>query len=546
MLSPFGLISGFTNVKLYLTLFFMGILIFFIFWIIKKFSGHQSSMKENIIYFSILIGALFLIWLFILKKEPITKNYDKLIGEVNQAVNKYDDICNKYKGLASNWEQELKDAENELKRIAEMQEITEAEKAKIQSIIEQNEENIINIKAQLINIHGEILIEKGKLKDLEKEKEKIESEIKQKEKEVLKEKNEQKKEKLYFEIDRLRQKHIQIVEEITNTKIKIKKLETAENALIKQLKIVEEFKQNLIKSMNDLNLELKKIASYIITIEDKKREIQKNIDETKTQIDKIQIECEAYRNFKSILLVLRQNAEAWERSNSFSLNNISKLFFKAFETVTDVLTVNMRFRIFQDKVVFDKDSNSQISKLSINLSKNHPISIIVDSLIQKKGEDPKMISTEMLKIYMEDINKELERLEKEYKIQENKYMEYKSQNNNNKIIQEIRDFKIKTIKEDNMIMGDYSKWIGEYEKLIGELGQKKDEFIEKENHLNKIDNLDKQKYRIEENIEAKEIEYTELQQQNPSYNKIQEKLLDRKNKKTGIKVPHFEIQRVNN
>ncbi|WP_341266480.1 hypothetical protein [Candidatus Phytoplasma fraxini] len=547
MLSPFDLIGGFGHLKTYFVLFLIGAIMFFLFWIIKKFSGHQTSMKENIIYFSILIGALFLIWFFVLKKEPITKNYDKLIGEVNQAINKYDNICNKYQGLASNWEKELKDAEDELKRISEMKEITESEKVKIQSILEQNEEKIINIKAQLIHVHGEILIEKGKLKDLEKEKEKIENEIKIKEQELLKEVNEQKKAKLYLEIDQLRQKHIQIVEEITNTKIKIKKLETAEKTLIKQLKIVEDFKQHLIQSMNDLNIELKKMASYIITIEERKHEIQKNIDEIKGKIEQIKLECEAYRNFKSILLVFRQNAESWERSNSFSFGNISKLVFKAFDKITDVLTPKMSFNTSNNKVVFNNTNNNErINRTSINLPKNHPISVIVDSLVQKEGEAPKMISAEMLKIYMEDINKEIERLEKEYKIQEDKYNDYKAQNNSNKIIQEIRDFKIKTMKENDMVMSDYSKWIGEYEKLTGELGQKQDEFIEKENHLNKIDNLDTQKYRIEENIEEKEIEYTELQQQNPSYNKIQEILLDKRNKKTGIKVPHFEIQRVNN
>ncbi|AYJ01058.1 hypothetical protein CWO85_00695 [Candidatus Phytoplasma ziziphi] len=547
MLSPFNFMNIFGNLKMYLTFFIVGIIIFFIISLINKFRGKKSSMKENLIYLSIIIGILFLIWFFLFKKESITKNYDKLIHEVHEGIDKYDNICNKYQGLASNWEKELQEAEIELKRLYELQEINEKDKEKIQSIMTQNEENISNIKTQLINIHGEISIEKGKLRDLEKEKEKIEKEIKEKEKELLKETNEQKKDKLYKEINILREKHINIVEEITDTKIKIKKLETTEASLIKQLKIVEDFKQHLIKSMNELNIELKKLASYIVTVEDKKKEIQKNIDEVKAKLEQIKTEQTAYKTVKSILLTLRQNADNWEKSNEFSWGNITRTFFKAFDRVTDVLTVRTNFNILSDgSLNFKKDSSTQINTSSINLPKDHPIYIMIENLIQKTGEEPKMISTEILKIYIEDINKELMKLDTEYKLYEDEYKNYKLQNDNNKIIKEIREFKVKTMKENNEIIGDYSRWIEEYEIITKELNKKQDEMLEKENHFNKIDNLEKQKDKIEENIENKEIEYTELQQQNPNYAKIQQIIVDKKNKKIGIQSPLFERRRTGN
>ncbi|WAN63642.1 DNA double-strand break repair protein Rad50 [Candidatus Phytoplasma rubi] len=557
MLSPFNFINIFGNLKIYLTFFIVGIIICFIISFINKFRGKKSSTKENLIYFLIIIGTLFLIWFFFFKKESITKNYDKLIRQVNQGIDKYDNICNKYKGLASNWEKEIQNAETELKRLYELQEINEKDKEKIQSIINQNEENISNIKTQLINIHGEISIEKGKLRDLEKEKEKIEKEIKEKEKKLLIENNEKQKEKLYQEINILREKHIKIVEEITDTKIKIKKLETTEESLIKQLKIVEDFKKHLIKSMNELNIELKQLASYIITIENKKKEIQKNIDEVKTKLEQIKTEQEAYKTIKSILFTLRQNAYTWEKSNEFTWGNITRTFFKAYDRVTDLLTLKTNFNILTNGILnFKKNSSSQISSSqisssqintsSINLPKNHPIYIMIENLIQKQGEEPKMISTEILKIYMEDINKELIKLDTEYKLYEDEYKNYKLQNDNNKIIKEIREFKFKTIKENDDIIGDYSKWIEEYEIITNELHKKQDELIEKENHFNKINNLEKQKDKIEENIENKEIEYTELQQQNPNFAKIQQIIIDKKNKKFGIQSPLFERRKIDN
>ncbi|WP_432729454.1 hypothetical protein ['Prunus avium' virescence phytoplasma] len=345
----------------------------------------------------------------------------------------------------------------------------------------------------------------------------------------------------------MREKHINIVEEITDTKIKIKKLETTEASLIKQLKIVEDFKQHLIKSMNELNIELKKLASYIVTVEDKKKEIQKNIDEVKAKLEQIKTEQTAYKTVKSILLTLRQNADNWEKSNEFSWGNITRTFFKAFDRVTDVLTVRTNFNILSDgSLNFKKDSSTQINTSSINLPKDHPIYIMIENLIQKTGEEPKMISTEILKIYIEDINKELMKLDTEYKLYEDEYKNYKLQNDNNKIIKEIREFKVKTMKENNEIIGDYSRWIEEYEIITKELNKKQDEMLEKENHFNKIDNLEKQKDKIEENIENKEIEYTELQQQNPNYAKIQQIIVDKKNKKIGIQSPLFERRRTGN
>lgn len=229
------------------------------------------------------------------------------------------------------------------------------------------------------------------------------------------------------------------------------------------------------------------------------------------------------------------------------MGKYNKNFFKAFDRVTDLLTFKTNFNILSDgRLNFKKDSSSQINTSSINLPKDHPIYIMIENLIQKTGEEPKMISTEILKIYIEDINKELMKLDTEYKLYEDEYKNYKLQNDNNKIIKEIREFKVKTIKENDEIIGGYSKWIEEYEIITKELHKKQDELIEKENHFNKINNLEKQKDKIEENIENKEIEYTELQQQNPNYAKIQQIIIDKKNKKIGIQSPLFERRKTDN
>ncbi|WP_432729450.1 hypothetical protein ['Prunus avium' virescence phytoplasma] len=73
MLSPFNFMNIFGNLKMYLTFFIVGIIIFFIISLINKFRGKKSSMKENLIYLSIIIGILFLIWFFFIQKRIYNK-----------------------------------------------------------------------------------------------------------------------------------------------------------------------------------------------------------------------------------------------------------------------------------------------------------------------------------------------------------------------------------------------------------------------------------------------------------------------------------------
>ncbi|MDV3195945.1 MAG: hypothetical protein Q8885_00195 [Candidatus Phytoplasma stylosanthis] len=544
MLSPLNILSGLFSFQNYFTWFIISLIIIFIFFFIDKICGTKISLKHKFFYILIILSSSIVIWFFIFReKESVTQNYDKLILEVDKTINKYDDLLDKYKGLASNWEKEMEVTEKELKILYESQKITEADKEKIKNIIENNEKTIEKIKLQLNDVQGEIVIEKGRLIDLEKEKIKIEEEIKQKEKELKKEQNEQKKDKLYKEIEELQKKQIKIVEEITNTKIKIKKLETTEESLIKQLEIAKSFKENMIQSMNRLDLELKKIASQIISVEDKKREIQENMNSVKNKMEEIKTEKEAYQVLKYNLLLLRQNAEDWERNNAFSLGNLFKVIFKAFNKINDLLSVKTGFNIVNQNITFDRKSEQDNQSCKMVIAKEHRIHKIIDFLTQKNGEEPKMISAELLKIFINDINKDLEKLEQDYFLYEEKYNNYKNKINSNELIEEIRKLKIQTYKENDKEMMVYSEWISEYEKSIEELEKKRAEFLEKEKHVNLIDNLQKQKNKIEENIQEKELEYTELQQQNPNYEKIQKIILENKNKKTEIKVPQFQIQK---
>ncbi|QTX03196.1 DNA double-strand break repair Rad50 ATPase [Candidatus Phytoplasma luffae] len=545
MFSFFGIVFNFFHFfKYWVWIIFILIILFIVFFIYRKFTGQNFLDSKNSIYILFFTLFIIVVLFFLLKKESITKNYDKLIIEVDKIIEEYDNLLNKYKGLSSSWQKEFDDVESKLTQLLESQNIGGLEKEKIKNTMEKNETDILKIKAQLSDVQGEISIEKGKLIDLEKEKIKIENEIKEKNKELEKEINAQKRNKLFSEIEELQKKQMKIVEEITNTKIKIQKLEKTEESLIKQLKIAEEFKQHLIQSMDSLNIELKKIASQIVSVEERKKEIKKEIDELNAKIELIKTEKEAYQVLKYHLLLLRQNAENWERENSFSWGSLVKTVFKVFDTISDFLPIKTGFRLNQNQLEFDRYSekqninNNEYSTLS--LPKEHRISRIIDSLTQKPGEGPKTISVELLKMYMEEINRDIKQLENDYVNYEQTFNNYKEKFTDNSILNEVRDLKVKMTKENDKTIGVYSEWIGSYEQTIEELEKKRTEVIEKDNHINTMENLQKQKNKVEENIQDKEIEYVELQKQNPNYDKIQQMITNKKNEKTQIKVPQFQ------
>lgn len=545
MFSFFGIVFNFFHFfKYWVWIIFILIILFIVFFIYRKFTGQNFLDSKNSIYILFFTLFIIVVLFFLLKKESITKNYDKLIIEVDKIIEEYDNLLNKYKGLSSSWQKEFDDVESKLTQLLESQNIGGLEKEKIKNTMEKNETDILKIKAQLSDVQGEISIEKGKLIDLEKEKIKIENEIKEKNKELEKEINAQKRNKLFSEIEELQKKQMKIVEEITNTKIKIQKLEKTEESLIKQLKIAEEFKQHLIQSMDSLNIELKKIASQIVSVEERKKEIKKEIDELNAKIELIKTEKEAYQVLKYHLLLLRQNAENWERENSFSWGSLVRTVFKVFDTISDFLPIKTGFRLNQNQLEFDRYSekqninNNEYSTLS--LPKEHRISRIIDSLTQKPGEGPKTISVELLKMYMEEINRDIKQLENDYVNYEQTFNNYKEKFTDNSILNEVRDLKVKMTKENDKTIGVYSEWIGSYEQTIEELEKKRTEVIEKDNHINTMENLQKQKNKVEENIQDKEIEYVELQKQNPNYDKIQQMITNKKNEKTQIKVPQFQ------
>ncbi|MDV3168214.1 MAG: DNA double-strand break repair protein Rad50, partial [Candidatus Phytoplasma stylosanthis] len=164
-------------------------------------------------------------------------------------IDKYGDTINNYNGLKQDWEKELEKCETELKDLYEQKDLTQEAKAKIKEVLEQNEAKIKEIKKNLDQNDKNITILKGKLVQLEKDKETKEKEIKDKErqKELA---SPDDKIRLQAEINKLRDEISEIVGEIGKIKVQIGKLENKQEYYQDMLTRAEKLKKIYKKDIN--------------------------------------------------------------------------------------------------------------------------------------------------------------------------------------------------------------------------------------------------------------------------------------------------------
>ncbi|MDV3166658.1 MAG: DNA double-strand break repair protein Rad50, partial ['Waltheria sp.' little leaf phytoplasma] len=199
-------------------------------------------------------------------------------------------------------ERELDKCEKELKDLHDQKDLTQEAKAKIQEALEKNEAKIKEIKTNLDQNDQNITILKGKLIQLEKDKEAKEKELKEKEA-AAKLASPDDRIRLQAEIKKLQEELIKIVEEISEIKSQIGILEADRKYYQGVLTRAEDLKNDLEENFKFLSDSEKLIFNRIKTVEERYVEIQKEIEEVNEKIKLINIEKEQLR-------ILRVGADA--------------------------------------------------------------------------------------------------------------------------------------------------------------------------------------------------------------------------------------------
>ncbi|WP_373375614.1 DNA double-strand break repair protein Rad50 [Candidatus Phytoplasma solani] len=517
MLSPLDLFKSYFSFKSYFTWFLLASILFGGFLFIKRKNYHtnNNTWKGYLIYFLIIMSILGFGYLcfFYKPKAPSSKYYGQLIGEIDKAIDKYDQTINDYKGLKSDWEGELKKCEEELKTLYEKQEINQNQKEKIKKLLDQTELKITDIKTQQQENEKNISELKEQLKEKEQEKTKKDKEIaKKQEQEKLASPDD--KIRLRAEISKLQDERLEVVGEIDDIKVKIGKLESKQEMYEDMLSSAKSYKKILEDRFKFFTAGEKALFNQITSAEERKAEIQKNIDEMDVKMITIGAE-------RKQLEILRQAADAsktalddWDKKHEFSFGNLRDALFQGAELYMDAFGGRSFLKAIGGGLT--KEVAGTIAKAGLAIHEIHRVVNLGKELFFNEDNTPKMMSKETYDSICARIKRDKDKLDADYKDYERKKEEYRNRDL-------IKEFKTQTNQLVEFEKQDQSV-IAEYKKIIDELDEKRKE-------VSVTGKLCLKKSELEEKLKDLnvEIENTkeELKNKSPNYNRAQQRLKEK-------------------
>ncbi|AYJ01457.1 DNA double-strand break repair protein Rad50 [Candidatus Phytoplasma ziziphi] len=529
MLSPLDLIKTYLTFKSYFTWFLMASAIFGIVLFFKrKLSTNQTTYKNHtwkgyLTYFLIIMGILSFIYLcfFHKPKEPSSKYANQLIDQIDKAIDKYDETINNYHGLKGDWEKELNKVETELKELYKAKEITQEQKEKIKEALDKNEGKIKELKEQLKDNTGNIAILKGKLLQLEQDKEAKEKEIKQKQEEE-KLASPDDKIRLQAKISKLQDERNEIMEQIAQVSTQIGKLEAAQKKYENMLSNAIKLKESIQRDFNELTSGEQQLFTKIKNEEDRRAEIQKNIDEIDVKTATIEIE-------RKQLEILRQGADAskialddWDKKHEFSFGNLRDALFQGAELYMDAFGGRGFLKAVAGGVT--KKVAGTIAKAGLVVHETHRVINLAKDIFVNKDGTPKMMSKETYDSICSRIDRETDKLDADYKDYKKKKEEYETRQETVNLKKEIQTEKnqLTEFKQQDESV------IKEYETITEDLTNKLKEVSNPEDLFKKHVNL---KQQLEQKNEEIETAKEELKQKNPSYARAQKRYEEKQKEK---------------
>ncbi|WP_341266674.1 DNA double-strand break repair protein Rad50 [Candidatus Phytoplasma fraxini] len=541
MKTPLGLIKTYLTFKSYFTWFLMASAIFGIVLFFKrKLSTNQKNKTTTwqgyLTYFLIIIGILSFIYLcfFHKPKEPSSKYTGQLINEIDKAIDKYDEVINNYQGLKDNWEQKLTKVEAELQELYKAQELTQEQKAKIEELINQTETKINEIKTQKQETENNINVLKEQLKQKEEALANKEKEIKLTEKQIAESTDLTEKQKLRTKLDILYDEKIALVKQITEIKSQIGLLEIEIKALNDMLSNAQKLKDSLQRDYNKLTSCEQTLFNQINTIEQRRAEIQNNIDQVNKKIEEIKLEQDLYKVLKEKYKAMHVRMQTYEKENEASAGNIIKWGFKAFDKITDLIPAKYGMKIIGKSITFTRKFSQGMTKATLILHEGHRLWHMYNEVANENKESLPMITKEALEMYTKDIDRDLAKIDADQKDYQKKLEDYNKRIENNNLRNEMQidknqltEFK----KQDRSIIDEYTHIIKELEtkrkEISNEAKNEQPKILQQEQLEIKLEPIDEEINTIKE----------ELKLQNPNYTRAQKRIKQTNQKKIPELIP---------
>ncbi|GLH60560.1 hypothetical protein PAWBP_2980 [Paulownia witches'-broom phytoplasma] len=211
----------------------------------------------------------------------------------------------------------------------------------------------------------------------------------------------------------------------------------------------------------------------------------------------------------------------YEKENEASLGNIVRWGFKAFDKVTDLIPAKYGMKIIGKTATFTRKFAQGMSKTTLVLHEGHRLWHIYNEVANENKEHPKMITKEALEMYTKDIDRDLAKLDADYKDSENNLGGYKLQQNEDNLTKEFGE----SIKIVRGIEAEEKSVINEYKNTIRELKKQRDA-------VSDTDKLYREKTNLENDLSNKDEELNiakdQLKQKNPSYARAQQRIQARR------------------
>ncbi|ABC65351.1 conserved hypothetical protein [Aster yellows witches'-broom phytoplasma AYWB] len=239
------------------------------------------------------------------------------------------------------------------------------------------------------------------------------------------------------------------------------------------------------------------------------------------KIEKIEAERELYQSLKEKYKAMHVRMETYEKENSFSFGNACKMGFKAFDKVTDLIPAKYGIKIIGKSLTFTRKFSQGMTKTTLVLHEGHRLWHMYNEVSNENKESLPMITKEALEMYTKDIDRDLAKLDADYKDQEKKLEEYNARNSEDNLTQEHR-------KSENIIENinkDRNSVINEYEKITEELELKRQQITDEiKNEQPKIIQQEQLEIKLEPINEEINTIKEELKLQNPNYAKVQKRI----------------------
>ncbi|XFE95181.1 hypothetical Protein psc5_04940 [Candidatus Phytoplasma solani] len=221
--------------------------------------------------------------------------------------------------------------------------------------------------------------------------------------------------RLRAEISKLQDEAIELVGQISHLNSQIKILESSQRKYEDMLSSAVDYKKTLEERYKDLKDGDKALFNQIKSEQERHNEIQKNIEEINQKIEKIEIERDLYKTLKEKYREMHNRMTTYEKEHEASAGNIVKWGFKAFDKVTDLFPAKLAFKTLGKAVSVTRKFAQGITKASVVLHEGHRLWHIYNEVANENKESALMITKETLDSYLNDIKRDLAKLDADYK-----------------------------------------------------------------------------------------------------------------------------------